>query len=214
MHQQSLLSSWVFFCNTLFIGLCDHGFSGQSRCRDTTLKTDLRHYRIAALGITTSNFGTFVAKYRPSTLLVVAIPSGGQNTLDLATTWSLNQAKIHLIQRPLLGLATSTPMTEASRKTQCRLYFNAFVIVNVVKRLLDIPHLHSDPQNWHVLQCLAQGLGDDDGIKYRSGCASYWQCVWCQQQCYILIPDDPLNLVETTSHSSVLCLALLSSSPS
>ena len=83
--------------------------------------TDLFQYYITTLYLATSNFGPYVAKQRPSTLLVVAIPSGGQNTLDLATTWSLNQAKIHLIQRPLLGLATSTPMTEASRKTQCRL---------------------------------------------------------------------------------------------
>ena len=84
--------------------------------------TALFQYCITPLYLATSNFGPYVAKQRPSRLLVVAIPNGGQNTLDLATTWSLNQAKIHLIQRPLLGLATSTPLTEASRKTQCRLY--------------------------------------------------------------------------------------------
>ena len=106
-------------------------FGGQSGCSDrnpvngppSLNKSDL-------LGLTASNFGPYVARWRPSIVLEVAISRGVQSSLALATTWSLNQAKIHLIQRPLLGLATSTPMTEASRKTQCRLYRYLQVYVN------------------------------------------------------------------------------------
>lgn len=50
----------------------------------------------------------------------VVIPSGLQQKLLLATTWLLYQVDIDLIQRPPLG-ATSNPVTEISRKTQCRL---------------------------------------------------------------------------------------------
>ena len=39
--------------------------------------TDLCHYIIATVGITTPNFGPYVAKQRLSTLLEVAIPIGG-----------------------------------------------------------------------------------------------------------------------------------------
>ena len=33
--------------------------------------------------------------------------------------WSLYQVKMDLIQRPKLSLATSKPLTDAGRKTQC-----------------------------------------------------------------------------------------------
>ena len=53
-----------------------------------TLLTDLRHYIIATLDLTTSNFGPYLAKQRPSTLMEVAKSSEMHFKLFLATTWS------------------------------------------------------------------------------------------------------------------------------
>ena len=49
---------------TVYIGFCDYGFSGQSGYsdRNPVMLTDLCHYIIATLDITTSNFRPYVAK--------------------------------------------------------------------------------------------------------------------------------------------------------